>query len=90
MPLFSEMERDRRWRETRERMAAQGMDALALLPVGASRHDPGCANQQYLSQVGGYRLQTAMVFPRLGDPTVVIPGEGGVVRWGQKIGRAHV
>src|SRR5439155_6951227 len=34
LPTFSGQERDRRWRETRARMAQAGIDVLALLPAG--------------------------------------------------------
>lgn len=77
-PTFSDVERDRRWRETRERMGAQGMDALVLLPAAMNRWG---ANQRYLSQVGGNNVQVALLFPLAGDPMVVIPSLDEAIHW---------
>src|SRR5262249_47252468 len=81
LPAFSETERDRRWRETRERMAAQGIDAVALPPAGPHWEGPGDANHRYLSQVGGDGASIAMVFPRTGGPTVVLSQPDEAVHW---------
>jgi Xaa-Pro aminopeptidase len=81
LPAFSETERDRRWRETREQMAAQGIDALALPPAPMHHGDPGDANHRYLSQVGGDGAPVGMVFPRAGEPTVVLSHPDQAAHW---------
>jgi Xaa-Pro dipeptidase len=79
-PTFSAAERDRRWTETREKMARAGIAALAM-PASGGHWDQFFANQRYLSQIGGNQYRTAMVFPLDGDPTLVIPGIGEAVHW---------
>ena len=79
-PTFSDAERDRRWRETRERLNKAGLAALAM-PQAGGHWDHYFADQRYLSQVGGNQYRVAMVFPSQGDPTVIIPGFGEAVHW---------
>src|SRR5712692_5863581 len=81
LPTFTETERDRRWREAREQLAAQGIDALALPPAAGRGWDPGDANHRYLSQVGGNDVGVAMVFPQAGEPTVVLADPDEAAHW---------
>ena len=80
LPTFSEAERSRRWRETRERMAAAGIGGLAMPPSGGYTHRH-LANQRYLSQVGGNQCPVGMVFPLDGEPTLIVPTRAEIAQW---------
>jgi len=62
-------------------MATAGIDALALLPAGVGDDDAGCANQRYLSQVGGNGARLAMLFPQTGEPTGVLAAPDEPAYW---------
>ncbi len=71
---FSAAERERRWDETRQRMARAGIAALAILP-GWGPLGHLSANQRYLCNAGDQRSPAAAVFPVQGSPTLVLPAE---------------
>lgn len=63
--MFSEAEHERRWNQTRQRMAAASLDVLVLAPSS------GSANQRYLSGASTAAVPAAVVFPSAGEPTVL-------------------
>ena len=70
-PRFSLAERDRRWREVRARMAAQGLDAL-VTPQNTGHSMDFQANTRWLTHCGGGGdADVAAVFPLEGEVTVV-------------------
>ncbi len=71
VPRLSIVERDRRWRAIRERMAMDGLDCLLL--VGSdSRFDMGLANLRYVTHIANKH-----------DGFAVFPVEGAPVVWAQ-------
>lgn len=68
---FSLAERDRRWHAIRSRMAAAGLDCLIVRGI-SSKWDSGIANVRYISQIGGNGEEAMAVFPREGDPVVLV------------------
>lgn len=68
VPRFTLEERDRRWREVRERMYQRGLDALM---IWANDRNWGMAkaNLRYLTQVPG-QPDAIGLFPLQGEPTV--------------------
>jgi Xaa-Pro aminopeptidase len=80
-PTFSVTERDRRWAETRARMAAESIDALVLPPGLAAVGGAGNASHRYLSQVGWNHVPMALVFPVTGEPTLFLPDDEDPRAW---------
>jgi hypothetical protein len=62
IPLLSLAERDRRYKNVRERMAQEGLDVL-LLPANHSRWEQMMADSRYLSGIGGFATEVFTVFP---------------------------
>jgi len=71
IPLPSLAERDRRYKNVRERMAQEGLDVL-LLPANHSRWEQMMADSRYLSGIGGFATEVFTVFPAEGDPTAYV------------------
>jgi hypothetical protein len=69
---FSAAERERRWQETRQCMAAAGVEAL-VMPPGIGPLGPLNANQRNLCNVPDGHTATGAVFPMRGSPTLVLP-----------------
>lgn len=76
IPLPSLSERDRRYKNVRERMAKEGLDAL-LLPANHSRWEQMMADSRYLSGIGGFATEVFTVFPLKGDPTAYVFNRAG-------------
>lgn len=76
VPLPSLAERDRRYRNVRERMAREGLDVL-LLPANHSRWEQMMADSRYLSGIGGFATEVFTVFPAEGDPTAYVFNRAG-------------
>jgi Xaa-Pro aminopeptidase len=64
-------ERDRRWRAIRAKMGEQGLDCLIIRGI-SSKWDSGIANIRYVSQIGGNGEEAMAVFPRDGDPIILV------------------
>jgi Xaa-Pro aminopeptidase len=64
-------ERDRRWSGIRARMDESGLDALIIRGI-STKWDSGTANIRYVSQIGGNGEEGMVVFPRRGDPIVLV------------------
>ncbi len=70
-PLFSLAERERRWSALRQLMAQQELDAI-VAPQNSGHSTDFQANSRWISQCGGGGdADIAVVFPRVGDVTVV-------------------
>lgn len=76
VPLPSLAERDRRYKNVRERMAREGLDVL-LLPANHSRWEQMMADSRYLSGIGGFATEVFTVFPAAGDPTAYVFNRAG-------------
>ena len=76
IPLPSLTERDRRYKNVRERMAREGLDVL-LLPANHSRWEQMMADSRYLSGIGGFATEVFTVFPADGDPTAYVFNRAG-------------
>ena len=76
VPLPSLTERDRRYKNVRERMAREGLDVL-LLPANHSRWEQMMADSRYLSGIGGFATEVFTVFPAEGDPTAYVFNRAG-------------
>ena len=81
IPTFSQAERDRRWGRVREEMCAAGLDALIALP-NQGHWDQFGADARYLTQIGGFQMEVAVVFPLEGDVTAVVRGDNEIEWWG--------
>lgn len=64
-------ERDRRWAGIRALMAKEGIDCLIIRGI-SSKWDSGIANVRYISQIGGNGEEALAVFPKTGDPIVLV------------------
>jgi Xaa-Pro aminopeptidase len=71
VPLPSVAERDRRYKNVRERMAREGLDVL-LLPANHSRWEQMMADSRYLSGIGGFATEVFTVFPAEAEPTAYV------------------
>ena len=76
IPLPSLAERDRRYKNVRERMAREGLDVL-LLPANHSRWEQMMADSRYLSGIGGFATEVFTVFPAEGDPAAYVFNRAG-------------
>jgi Xaa-Pro dipeptidase len=61
-------ERDRRYKNVRDAMRADGIDVL-VLPANHTRWDQMMADSRYLTTIGGYGTETLTVFPLEGEVT---------------------
>jgi Xaa-Pro aminopeptidase len=68
---FSMAERDRRWSKIRAKMAQGGLDCLVIRGI-SSKWDSGIANIRYVSQIGGNGEEAMAVFPKSGDPIILV------------------
>jgi Xaa-Pro aminopeptidase len=80
IPTFTEGERDRRWARVRQRMAAEKLDCLIAFP-NQGRFEQLQANTRYLTQIGGFATEVALVFPLEQDVTAFVQSEGDVEFW---------
>ncbi|WP_258342223.1 M24 family metallopeptidase [Saccharopolyspora gregorii] len=71
LPVFSTIERDRRWNLAREFMAREGLDALLVF---GEHEDAGPAPVAYDTWFTNGRAGTTVVFPRAGEPVALLPG----------------
>ena len=76
VPLPSLAERDRRYKNVRERMAREGIDVL-LLPANHSRWEQMMADSRYLSGIGGFATEVFTVFPAGAEPTAYVFNRAG-------------
>jgi Xaa-Pro dipeptidase len=74
-PVFSLVERDRRWTSVRNLMARDGIDVIICLP-NTNRRDRGQQDARYLTQLGENCEETTVVFPL----------DGEVVAWQTRAG----
>jgi Xaa-Pro aminopeptidase len=74
--LPSVAERDRRYKNVRERMAKEGLDVL-LLPANHSRWEQMMADSRYLSGLGGFATEVFTVFPKESAPTAYVFNRAG-------------
>jgi Xaa-Pro aminopeptidase len=81
IPTFSLSERERRWSLAREQMKNAGFDALICLPT-QSHWDQFGADARYLTQIGGFQTEVAVVFPSAGEVTAVVRGPNEIDWWG--------
>ncbi len=79
LPIFSDLERQRRWGRVRELMAQAKLDAIIGFP-NQSHWDQFQADIRYLTHIGGHQTEVAMVFPQFGEPTAFVRG-GNEVEW---------
>ena len=52
-------------------MSEQGLDCLIIRGI-SSKWDSGIANIRYVSQIGGNGEEAMAVFPRKGDPIILV------------------
>ncbi len=76
IPLPTLAERDRRYKNVRDRMAREGLDVL-LLPANHSRWEQMMADSRYLSGIGGFATEVFTVFPAEGDATAYVFNRAG-------------
>src|SRR6476659_245002 len=70
-PRFSLVERDRRWKAVREKMAEQNIDVI-VTPQNTGHSMDFQANTRYLTHCGGGGdADIAAVFPLIGDVTAI-------------------
>ncbi len=81
IPTFSQSERNRRWGRVHEEMRAANLDALIALP-NQGHWDQFGADARYLTQIGGFQMEVAVVFPLEGDVTAVVRGDNEIEWWG--------
>ena len=64
-------ERDRRWSAIRAKMARANLDCLIVRGI-SSKWDSGIANIRYISQIGGNGEEAMAVFPKSGEPIILV------------------
>jgi Xaa-Pro aminopeptidase len=77
---FSLTERDRRYQRVRAMLAERGWDAL-LVPCNTGHNEAYQADVRYLTQVGGFANEAAVVFPASGDPTCWVRADSQPAEW---------
>jgi Xaa-Pro dipeptidase len=77
---FSVAERDRRYERVRAMMAERGFDAL-LVPSNTGHNDAFQADVRYLTQVGGFATEAAVVFPATSAPTCWVRSDSQPAEW---------
>jgi Xaa-Pro aminopeptidase len=80
IPTFSVRERDDRWTRVRKRMAQDKLDCLVGFP-NQGRFEQLQANTRYLTQIGGYATEVAVVFPLDGEVTAFVQSANDVDFW---------
>ena len=81
IPTFSQSERSRRWGTVRDLMRQANLDALICLP-NQGHWDQFGADARYLTQIGGFQTEVAVVIPLESDVTVIVRGENEIEWWG--------
>ncbi len=81
IPTFSEREKERRWGVVRSEMRKTNLDALICLP-NMGHWDQFGADARYLTQIGGFQTELAVVFPLEGDVSAIVRGPNEVEWWG--------
>jgi len=81
IPTFSQSERSRRWGTVRDLMGRANFDALICLP-NQGHWDQFGADARYLTQIGGFQTEVAVVVPLESDVTVIVRGENEIEWWG--------
>ena len=81
IPTFSQSERSRRWGTVRDLMRRANFDALICLP-NQGHWDQFGADARYLTQIGGFQTEVAVVIPLESDVTVIVRGENEIEWWG--------
>jgi Xaa-Pro dipeptidase len=81
IPTFSESERARRWGIVRDLMRRANLDALICLP-NQGHWDQFGADARYLTQIGGFQTEVAVVLPLESDVTAIVRGENEIEWWG--------
>jgi Xaa-Pro aminopeptidase len=81
IPTFSLSERERRWSIVRDQMRRASLDALICLP-SQGHWDQFGADARYLTQIGGFQTEVAVVFPLEADVTTVVRGANEIEWWG--------
>jgi Xaa-Pro dipeptidase len=81
IPTFSQNERARRWGIVRDLMRRANLDALICLP-NQGHWDQFGADARYLTQIGGFQTEVAVVFPLESDVTAIVRGENEIEWWG--------
>ena len=76
---FSLAERERRWGRVRQLMAQEKLAAIIGFP-NQSHWDQFQADIRYLTHIGGYQTEVAVVFPQSGEPTAFVRG-GNEIEW---------
>ena len=81
IPTFSQSERSRRWGTVRDLMRRANFDALICLP-NQGHWDQFGADARYLTQIGGFQTEVAVVIPLESEVTVIVRGENEIEWWG--------
>jgi Xaa-Pro dipeptidase len=81
IPTFSQSERSRRWGTARDLMRRANLDALICLP-NQGHWDQFGADARYLTQIGGFQTEVAVVIPLESDVTAIVRGENEIEWWG--------
>ncbi len=80
IPNFTVAERDRRWSNIRQRMAMEKLDCLIAFP-NQGRFEQLQANTRYLTQIGGFATEVALVFPLEHDVTAFVQTPRDIEFW---------
>lgn len=81
IPAFSPQEKVRHWALVRREMKKTNLDALICLP-NQGHWDQFGADARYLTQIGGFQTEVAVVFPLEANVTAVVRGPNEVEWWG--------
>ena len=77
IPTFSQSERARRWGIVRDLMRRANLDALICLP-NQGHWDQFGADARYLTQIGGFQTEVAVVLPLESDVTAIVRGQNEI------------
>ena len=80
IPTFSHAERDRRWNLVRRVMAEEKLDSLIAFP-NQGRFEQLQANTRYLTQIGGFATEVALVFPLAHEVTAFLQTPRDIAFW---------
>ena len=81
IPTFSQKEKERRWGLVREQMRQENLDALICLP-NQGHWDQFGVDARYLTQIGGFQTEVAVVFPLEAEVTAIVRGPNEIEWWG--------
>lgn len=81
IPTFSLAERDRRWGLVRAEMKKAHLDAVIGLP-NQGHWDQFGADTRYLTQIGGFQTEVAVVFPLEEEVTAIVRGANEIEWYG--------